>query len=115
MHSVKIAIEKARCELSSKSFRAASATLEDALKLSPNNYQLWQDYGFALYRQDKHRAAHSALKHAIELKATDQGYYLIAQVLVSLHKEAEAGVYLKKALQLNPNHREARVLLRSLN
>jgi tetratricopeptide (TPR) repeat protein len=114
-HSIKIAIEKSRCELSAKSYKAAANTLENALKLNPNSSQLWQDYGYALLHQDKLKPAFTAIKRAIELKPSDQAYFLMAQVHMAMKKRPEAQMYLRKAIQLNPKNREAKALLKQLN
>lgn len=113
--SIKIVQEKARCELRAKSFRTAASTLENGLKLSPNNPQIWHDYGYSLLHQDKLKPALEAAKRSLELKPSDQNFVLVAQVLVAMKKKPEAAIYLKKAIQANPKNREARSLLQQVN
>ncbi|MDB5038054.1 MAG: hypothetical protein JWQ35_1582, partial [Bacteriovoracaceae bacterium] len=114
-HAIKISTEKANCELNAGKYKSAAATLEKALKSSPNNAQLWQNYGLSLQHLNKQRAALAALKRSVELKATDSNHLLIAQVLVSMQKKQEATIHLRKAIQLNPKNKKAAALLKSLN
>jgi Tfp pilus assembly protein PilF len=113
--SAKTLNEKAKCELLAKSYKAAANTLENALKLSPNNPQTWHDYGYALLHQDKLKPSLAAAKRALEIRPTDSSFYLMAQILIAMKKKPEATVYLKKAIQMNPKNREAKALLKTLN
>ncbi len=114
-NSILIAIEKSNCDLEAGRYNSAAATLEKALKLNPNNAQLWYNYGFALYRQDKQRPSLAALKRSLELRDSDQSHVMLAQVFIGMKKKQEAGQHLKKALQLNPKNKTAKQMLRTLN
>ncbi|MBI4971244.1 MAG: hypothetical protein HZC17_05340 [Candidatus Omnitrophica bacterium] len=95
----------------------AKRLLEKALRLEPNNARVLAAYGrmfvfnpsFAGGNLEK---AEETYKKVIELdpKLTS-GYIMLARTYFKKNKLKETGIYLHKALEMNPDNKEAQLLL----
>ncbi len=106
--------QRGLCERKMKLEAKASESFEAALKYSQKDYRLWYYYGLSLNGQGKSRAAIAALTRSLQLQPSEAAHILIAEALKSQSKKQEALVHAKKALQLNPESKRARLLLSEL-
>lgn len=90
--------------------RKAAKEFEAALNLSPNNSEVWMNYGYALYKMKKFQAALGALQRSLALQETDQVHYFLALTLLDLNRRSEAIQHVKRATKLNPRNSQARNL-----
>jgi tetratricopeptide (TPR) repeat protein len=94
----------------------ARLSLELAVKLDPRLAPAWYNLGLAYAAQKKLDAAVEALLRAESLDArSPQIPYARATVLLNLYRVDEARRAASRALEIQPNHPEARALLQSLN
>jgi tetratricopeptide (TPR) repeat protein len=94
--------------------RKATKEFEIALNLSPNNSQVWMNYGYALFKQKKFQAALGALRRSLDLHENDQVHYFMALTLLELNRKTEAGQHAKRAAKLNPSNSQAKSLASKL-
>ncbi len=94
----------------------ARLALEQAVKLDPKFAQAWYNLGLAYAAQTKAEAAVDALLRAESLNARSaQIPYARATVLARLGRVEEARRAVQRAVELQPDHPEAREFLRVLN
>lgn len=113
--SFDIYYSKGLCELEGGAPLQASLSLEAALKLNTKNDKAWLQYGIALLKTNKQRAALGALNRSLDIRETDAAHYYLAVVLIQLNRKEEASIHAKKAYKMNPKHHEARKILSQLS
>lgn len=93
----------------------ALALARRAVKLAPSNGAIVDTLGWVEYKLGRYKSAARTLVKAVRLMPDDATLrYHLAAAYSKLGLIEEARIELNKALLLDPNHRESRTLLRSL-
>tara|TARA_Y100001968_G_scaffold274837_1_gene268273 strand:- start:25 stop:894 length:870 start_codon:yes stop_codon:yes gene_type:complete len=79
--------------------------LELAVKLNPNEKELWTSLSEAQFRTNRKYDALSSLNKAIKLKPKEQSiYFRIASIYMDLNDPQKAKFFIKEGLSLNKNN-----------
>ncbi len=92
----------------SGNYNSAFEILEECIKLSPNNHDLYYDYGLFLEQQGDFEGAIKKLKHAIELKPDFSFAYYEWGIVLRRMKDLDHAIdKFKRAIELDPHHAQA--------
>jgi cytochrome c-type biogenesis protein CcmH/NrfG len=106
---------RAEIALERRDFATVRKTLDTALRLDPRHPRAWELRGRALFVQDLPEEAIDAMRQAIAADETaTTPRLLLAEMLRRSGKTIEAADVLRHLLEVDPNHAQARRMLKTI-
>lgn len=94
-----------------KQYQQAIKEFKEALRLKPDDLDLYYYLGICNHKLKQYQQALPYLQKAIEKESNDELYYYLGACYYHLGQLTEAITYLKKTIQINPDDAEAYSLL----